>query len=460
MVETPVADEFADVVSMEESALADALQRLREERDRLKEAVKKAQESQQERAASADRARRVRERIAGLRDHARQLVDLWSLKVPPTPVADTHERITALDEETFQQIDGPLRAEEQAVAAALKRREDQDTQSVIKAQQARRRAATLRRAFDDYMILRRRLEDRAEALGLVMDGTPYEFPEYKASALGQRRHDEIARALKNATDGVMLRQTLLDGRANWKMEQMSNLAGPAQQAFDQLNQLLDATDSEDAYTTLDGQAPTWIETLRAHAQQRGVEIHKERLDDAIEDFFNKLNAGKTQLVKVFRATMEDFAETYGFDRKKWEEYQKLYNALKLQQLQNNAPPQVIDGRVTRDRLRRVLPSGNTGGQWYTVDRQFDPNDGGVAYDYHLSVAFTLEPQRAQAPLMARVLRLHVSFKRGQEDKKYWYSVNNGTVAYSNTAGGAQAAGNMRNRANALVNQMLPRLNLQ
>lgn len=458
MIDTPAADEYADVQSIDEPAFEHASRRLAGELEQIRKALKKAEEEQEERKAANERGRKIRERIAALRIEQQELSDLWELQGPDTPCADEFENCEGLTQERFGQADAALRGEEQAVHRLLEQRRLQDQLSQLRAVEAQGRAKALRQAVDDYYVVRRQLENRAAELGLAMVGEPLAFAEYRANGLGQKKFDELKRLLTVAKLGAELRLQLLSGRANWSAQGMTKLDGAALLAFDALQAAVDANDGEGSYSTLANDLVNHVETLRAHAAQRAIDIPKEELDEDIQAFYDSYNEGADQPKDVFKQTMEEFARQYEHPPGKWKEYQKLYNVLKSAERARNVVAVPVDGRLPVTRLRRVLPSGTTAGQWYTNDQSFD-SGAGQPYAYHLSVAFSLEPVRGKSVQMARITGIHASFKRGTTDCKYWWNVNGATVTANGTSGGAALNTTMHTRATTLLNGMKPRLNL-
>lgn len=458
MLQTPAADEFGDAEMIDGPAFEHARQRLQGEIQQLQQAIVQAREQREERVAAAERGRRIRERIAALRSELRELTELWELKAPATPVADKYEECGALDEKAFNEADGGLQGEEQTVRRVLDHRRQQDAQSQIKAAEAKGRAKTFRKLVEDYYVTRRKLEERAGALGLSMIQEPLAFAEYRAEALGQVPFNTLKAKVDAAAVGAQLRLDLLNGRPNWSAEGMTKLDGAELQAFDSLQAAVDAKDDSTGYGGLPGDVGTWVEALRKHAKQRMVDIPKEELDEDIRDFYASYNEGQSVPLQVHKQEMEKFARDYEYPPENWAKYKKLYNELKVEERNRNTAPPVVDGRLPLTRLRRVLPAGTTAGQWYTYDQSFDAGNDGV-FDYHLSVAFSNEPVRGKAVQMVRITGIHASFKRGNQDRKYWWNVNGATVTANGTSGGAVANSPMHTRANTLLNAMKPRLNL-
>lgn len=449
MVDTPVAEEYLTVEQVSPEVLSEALRALSGELELVKAAIRQAEQEQDGRQA-AERARQAQALLPELRMLQRILVDNLEVVAPPSPFADGVDGKATLTLEehaaAMQGIPLEIHAARVAEAQAVEAYQQQAAQQYLERVDGVKRARQLGIQIEEYWRLCRRLDERADTLGLAPLADRSQFIDVARDTLSQQEFDQTSPDVLRLTTEVSDRLAAIQS-AKWSVAEIGDLADGALQAFNDLRGMLGA----------EGPVPDtcadWLVTLKEHARQQRERMAREELEECVRQFYVTHNAGRPEPERPHKTLMTEFANKFNYPIGDWEEYKRIYSSIRRSEMVQEAPP--VDGTLPLAQLRRVLPCGNTAGQWYTADQSFSLGDGSPSYDYHLSVAFSL-----LGPERVRVTRIHASFKRGVEDRKYWWRVNHGTLTFDGVAGGAAAAGAMRTRADALLNRMLRRLNCQ
>ncbi len=338
-----------------------------------------------------------------------------------TPVGDAYfdYRPALLTPESFALAKEEIAAEAQRLVAkfALARQE--------KAKRTERQLL----ALDVKGVVDRRdeLVELARGLGLDLSGRPA-YPDPASLTSDAAIADQRRLAGEEAAE-LKLRLDLLAARS-WAPGDLLDLDAPVLLARDQLVLALAARGA------LPGEAKTWVKTLNAHAKQRADEANEAEMLDALAVYLEAHPLGPTG--RLVKDKVIAFAEECGYDPDLWREYQKAWKANRAAPAD---PPR--DGVLPLTQLNAMR--GETAGQRYTAEESFKEGATRV-YSYHLSVSFSIRGKTG----LADISDMHVSFKSGSLDRKFWYSVAKGKVSYRETSGGAIKDSVMHGRARALM----------
>lgn len=456
MVATPAADRYGEEAMLDAEQHDDAMKRLPVERQAVDKGLLEAKKKAEEKGQGTQRAKEVQARLDKVKKQKRQIVDVWQGKLPVTPCTDQYDGKATLSQkehaDALARLSGEEAAVQKALDQAIKAADAKGAQWAKERDEGQARAKTAQRQIFDLSDLYSRVSNLADKLGIEAAEGPY-HDEVAAETLSQTQFDKLQQVLTQEKNSLSAWLPLLQPAASWSPDELINRENEAETAYTSVQNAL----RSDKLLT---QAPPggvkgWIGQLATHRLQQRTALDLAALRDAMRVFYNGLNTGKKVPEKVHKQLMERFAADYAYKADQWETYKRIYQEYaKADKVVAVAP---LDGRLTRDKLRGVLPSGNTAGQWYTVDKTFDSGDGGEPYEYHLSVAFSITAKKG-VPDMATITSAHVSFKRGAQDRKCWYGINKGTFSNNGTSGKPLPDGAMKTRADTLLKGIAKRLN--